>query len=204
MKLAAGDIVFTSARGGGFIGKNIRWWTRTWFEPPTTTSHVAIVVKPAEHLEDCLIVEQTWPRIQLSCLGKYRAAGFEVYRDTSLPAGQLSGIASEALGARGPYGSGKILLFLLDAVLGKVLSLPVVTLGLLTGRRWRGFEPALFTQLNLSGALVCSQFVARLWWDRGYHLGTPWYAATPDALLDYCRSQPDRFISVPLRAQHTH
>lgn len=191
--LKAGDIVFTSAQGGGFIAASIRFWTRTWFESKTFASHVAVVVEPAEQPDDVLIVEQTWPRIRMTSLGRYRHSGYRIYRDTRLSDQDRIRIREAALSARGKYGTSKIFLFLLDAFIGKVLSLPVVLAGLILGRRWKGFEPVIFSQINLSGSLVCSQFVAWLWWMNGYHLGGPWYAMTPDALLDHVEASHPQF-----------
>lgn len=194
MKLRPGDIVFTEAQGGGFVSRMITWWTRTWFEPPTRASHVAVVVEPSEYLEDTLLVEQTWPRIGRTSLGKYlTSSGVYIYRDRQLDEEVSGNIAKSALKSRGRYGWTKIILFLLDAIVGKIISLPVVLLGFLFGRRWKGIEPAIFSHINLTGTVVCSQFVAKLFWDQGYHFGRHYNQHTPDSLMDYCEREEERF-----------
>jgi hypothetical protein len=192
--LRAGDIVFTSAHGGGFVSRQIQWWTRTWFESRTLASHVAIVVEPSTRLQDSIIVEQTWPRIMKSTLGKYYGTSrVYVYRDCALSDNQRMTLVEAALNARGRYGLTKVFRFLANAIIGKVISLPVVLLGLLMGRKVRGFEPPVFDWIDVTGSVVCSQFIAGLWWDLGYHFDKAWQSVTPDDLMDYCQLHPERF-----------
>lgn len=204
-----GDLVFTSAQGGGFFSRQIQFWTRTWFEPPTRASHVAVVVEPSEVLADTLIVEQTWPRIRRTVLGTYAESGFYVFRDLRLMPEDRAAIAANALRAAADseaddrvgehtYGVGKILLFLADAAIGKVISFPWVVLGLCLGRRWKGYEPVILRRIDLTGTVVCSQFAARLWWDPPVeiHLGDHWVSRSPDDLSDYFETRPDRFVPV--------
>jgi hypothetical protein len=195
--LRAGDIVFTKAQGGGFISRQIQWWTRTWFEPPTLASHVAIVVKSSTRLSESIIVEQTWPRIMKSTLGKYYGKSkVYIYRDHALSDDQRRTLAEAALNARGRYGLTKVVRFLANAIIGKVISLPVVLAGLLMGRKVRGFEPPVFDWIDITGSVVCSQFIAGLWWNLGYHFGKAWQSVTPDDLMDFCQIHPERFVRI--------
>lgn len=196
MRLEPGDIVFTAARGGGFLSRQIDFWTRTWFEKPTVASHVALVVESGAIAEDTLMVEMTWPQVRRTVLGAYRDARVRIVRDLRLTEAERHRIAAGALAARGRYGAGKILLFLLDAIIGRIISVPWILVSLLRGRPVRGLEPRIFSRLNLTGEIVCSHLVARLWWQEGYHFGREWIAVTPDDLMDFCEARPERFRNV--------
>lgn len=192
--LLPGDILFTKARAGGWISDLIGWWTRTWGEPPTRASHVALVVEPAEHTDDTLLIEQTWPRQRKAVLGTYAGADVFIYRRVGMPNSQRKSIVDQAwsdLGRR--YGAGKLLLFLADAALGKIISLPIYLLGRLFGRKWRGIEMPIFTRLDITKDLVCSQTVARYYWNSGYHFDGHWLTRNPDNMLDYCESHSSQF-----------
>lgn len=60
--LKPADVVFTQADGGGLISKIILWGTRTWNEPRSRASHVALVAIPEADVTLTNLIEQTWPR----------------------------------------------------------------------------------------------------------------------------------------------
>jgi len=55
----------------------------------------------------------------------------------------------------------------------------------------------LLSRLNLIDAVVCSQAVARAYWDvAGMHFGGEWPSRNPDNILDFCERNPSLFQEV--------
>jgi len=96
-----------------------------------------------------------------------------------------------------PYGYSKIALHLADAVAGKLLSAAYVIPASWFGVKLRGLEFPLLSRLNLLDAVVCSQAVARAYWDRAsVHFGGEWPSRNPDNMLDWCERNPNLFQEV--------
>ncbi len=196
--LKPADVVFTQADGGGLISKIILWGTRTWNEPRSRASHVALVAIPEADVTLTNLIEQTWPRQRREHLDHYlQASSVVIYRLRLINDEERYRIVKLAEADLGkPYGIGNILWFGLDALLGKILSWPVVMIGRLFGRRWRGYEPRLFSRLNLLSPIVCSQTVAKYYSDIGFGFGNAWQTRDPDSMLDFCESHPEIFEKV--------
>jgi len=209
-----GAIVCTTQckRGRGFVewlmalvSRMIAWASRMPGEPATRATHAALVIKGGT-LEQALILEALWPRVQISPLSKY-AGHMTVYRSlrinplicnlmvtrakeqARLTGGRTRGIV---------YGLLKLPLFLLDCLLSKALCYCwIVICALVPGLRYRPFERRIFTRLNLIWIFVCSQVVARVYQEVGgvkfiYH----WSRVTPDDIDDYCGAAVDDFEQI--------
>lgn len=191
--LKPGDVIFTAAQGEGLINRQVNWWTRTWGEPPSRASHVAVVLDLRDPVEDSYIIEQTFPNQQRSVLGKYWfKSDVYIFRRRGLLESSANSIVKRAeseIGKR--YGVGKILLFLADAIIGKIVSLPIYLLGKLLGRKWRGIEFPIFSRLDITKDIVCSQMVAKYYWERGMHFGGHWLTQNPDSMIDHCTENPE-------------
>lgn len=188
MTLKKGSLIFTSAQGGGLISRGIKWSTRKWFEPPTKASHTAIVVEPSKHVMDTLIVEQTFPEIGVTALGKYGDVPWWCFEGKYLTDDNRVALAEAACKASGAYGVGKIGLFLADSLLSKSLSLVPAIAGLALGKRW-SWDIRLFSRLDFTKTYVCSQFVGKLYHDvLNMDFGRDWKVSTPDDQMDYCES----------------
>ena len=209
-----GAIVCTRQRqrGRGFVEwlmAVISWLiaraSRMPFEPKTRATHTALVIKGGT-LEQALILEALWPRVQISPLSKY-AGHMTVYRplrinqlicklmayraqeQARLTGGRTRGII---------YGLFKLPLFLLDCLLSKALCYCwIVICALVPGLTYRPFEKRVFTRINLIWIFVCSQVVARVYQEVGgvkfiYH----WSRVTPDDIDDYCGAAVDDFEQI--------
>ena len=200
MILKPGDVFFTQAQDGGWISRQINWWSRTWGEPPSQASHVGLiqgicqlqkefeigkVVLP--EMESYAIIEQTYPYQRASNLFSYlHRSNVFVYRRTEMSDTMRSTIMARAKAEIGKrYGLGKIILFLLDAAIGKIISLPIFLIGKLFRRKWKGLEFPILTHLNIIRDYVCSQTVAKYYWEQGIHFGGSWLTRNPDNMLDW-------------------
>lgn len=192
--LNGADIIFTAAQGGGFISRRIMGATRTCNEPETRASHVALISVPAPYMPNSVLIEETHPHQDTAPLSKYLKPGINtiIYRRIGISPNQKKAIINAAradIGKR--YGYGKILLFIADAWLGKIVSFPICMLGKMFGRTWRGIEFPIFSRLNITRDLVCSQTVARYYYEQaGISFGRHWLTQNPDSMLDYCEAHP--------------
>ncbi len=208
MQLKAGDPVFTMAqpdsKSGGFISRQILWWNTAWFEPETKCSHMAMIAEDSavifenddadfnyKMLANVPVIEQTSGGQRKVKLGKYlESSNVFIYHNEMVGVPDSEALTRAGLNDLGdPYGYGKILLFLLDAALGKLMSLPICLVGLLFGKRLRGIEIPIFSLLNLTGDYVCSQTIAKYYWlILGICYGEHWRGVTPDRAMDWCES----------------
>lgn len=199
-RLLPADIGLSNVSGGGLVAAGIRWATTAAGEGRSRVSHAFLVEAPAERIEDTVIIESTAPKVRRWTLESYlRRGDIFYYRHRLLEDADRELILEAARRRLGePYGFGKIAWHLLDAVVGKTLSLPVVLLGRILGRRWRGYEPRIFRRLDLGYPLVCSQLVAWAYEQvldasprlRGTGLMFPWQTYSPDDLDDELGDSP--------------
>ena len=194
------DLIFTQAQPGSWIGDQIRWWTRTWNEPVTKVSHIGVAGSVVYGRVDMTkIVEMTSPEgREVNLLDYYGDQDIYVYRALCLQPWLRSDIVEDMRRLIGkPYGYSKILLQLGDAALGKLISATYVLPAKLFGVKLKGLEFPLLSRLNLIDAVVCSQAVARAYWDvAGMHFGGEWPSRNPDAMLDWCERNPSLFQEV--------
>lgn len=184
-----GDLVCTKAQGGGLLSNTILLLQRAPGEERSESSHTAVVREVRTDL--VILREQTMPAIRDAGLEQTYNA-YQLWRLRDLSPIERDKIAKLAARRHGAYGVTKIGLFLLDALLARVISLPIVLIGRLFGRRWRGVEPAVFSRLNVTGMLVCSQWVAKLYYDAvGYEFGGHYLTMTPDKIQDYVRGHSE-------------
>jgi hypothetical protein len=200
-RLRPGCPVFTQAQGGNFASKGILWSTRkgvTWLpwskEPKTEYSHVACVLHGSnKDIRNTMLVEMTWPEMRIVPLSYYLDQGckVEIYEPRYLPSVIMKAIAQKLASYVGKrYGKWKIGLFFIDAMLGKLISLCyVLPIYLFSGGKikLKGIEFALFSRLDITGALVCSQSVAKPFWQLAdMHFGQKGYlSCNPDNMHDY-------------------
>ena len=95
------------------------------------------------------------------------------------------------------YGFGSIVLMALDAVISKVTSALYVfpikwaTLGRV---KLKGWEPAIFSRINITKRMVCSQWVAVMLQRFGsLYTGGAAITANPDRILDHFEKHPSIF-----------
>ncbi len=196
-KLNLGDVISTSVNRdagwqGRFINKGIRWANQSLGEPPTLVSHTAMVYKVGQTIKDTMLLEQTYPKQRIVPLLNYQGSPVYVSRRFSLSALEAERLVTLGTADIGrAYGVGKIALFLADSLVGKAISLPIWGAGKLVGKNWKGVELPLFSRLDVTKDFVCSQTVAKYYWQLGYHLGDFWLHATPDSILDYTSSSSE-------------
>ena len=191
-------MIFTQAQPGSFIGGQIRWWTRTWNEPVTKVSHVGVAGNYGPP-ENQTIVEMTSPEgRKVDLLEQYGDQDIYVYHYSLIDIAVGCDIVNDMSDLIGrPYGYSKIALHLADAVAGKLLSAAYVIPASWFGVKLRGLEFPLLSRLNLLDAVVCSQAVARAYWDRAsVHFGGEWPSRNPDNMLDWCERNPNLFQEV--------
>ncbi len=208
-RLEPGDVLFTQAqpdkKAGAFISNQILWWNKTWWEAKTKCSHMGMIsgfskaFSPDNDDADLiykaiagtLAVEMTSGGQNEITLDKYlKGSTIYIYRNKMVDGDDADALTSAGLDDLGePYGYSKILLLLLDAALGKLLSLPICLLGLIFGKRWRGIEIPIFSLLNVTGDYTCAQKIAKYYWQLlGICFGEHWRGMTPDRAMDHCES----------------
>lgn len=188
------DPVVTDIPQGGILSWTIRYGTTARNEKPSQVAHAALIAEPGETLESTTIVESTSPKVRMSTLGLYlEKSNVYIYRHKLLSHEDRLAIVALAKGRVDQiYGYGKLLWLGMDAVIGKAISLPYVLLGALLGRKWKGYEPRIFSRINLTDPLVCSQLVAWAYQWRLTNIGCDprmqlydeWPIYDPDSLKD--------------------
>lgn len=199
MKTTHGYLVLTQAQPtsklGWLLSHGILKFTQEIDEPPSEVSHAAVTTSVYEwnDIRSIRIVEQTWPKQIISYLQKYLdTSRVIIYRHRWMPQESANRIREGAWAGVGKrYGVIKILWFMFNALLSKVISWPVVMLGKLLGRKWHGIKFRLFSRLARLGPVVCSQMVAKLYSEQGICFGNGWETMTPDDLHDWVKTSPD-------------
>lgn len=193
--LCPGDVVFTQAQPGSWLGDSIRWWTRTWNEPISKASHTGVIGNLA-YPEDATIIEMTSPEgREVKLLERYGDQNIYVYRSDTEMGPEIANEMRQLIGR--PYGYTKILLHLADAALGKLISATWVLPARLFGKKLRGLEFPFLSWMSLVDAVVCSQAVARAYWNlAGIHFGGTWPSRNPDNMLDWSESKEDLWFPV--------
>jgi len=209
-----GAIVCTTQRkrGRGFVEwlmSLVSWLiaraSRMPLEPPTRATHTALVIKGGT-LDQALILEALWPRVQIAPLSKYAGhmTAYRSLRINPLICNLMAHRAREQAKLTGGrtrgivYGLLKLPLFLFDCLLSKALCYCwFMICALVPGLRYRPFEVRLFTHINLIWIFVCSQVVARVYQEVGgvkfiYH----WSRVTPDDIDDYCGAAIEEFEQI--------
>ena len=170
--LRANDIVLTRAET--FIGRAIRFFTRRLGEPPSKVNHVGIMVSPT------LIVEALSTVVRRPLAAAYGPPSKQyiaIYRPLNLTPEEEVQVTQKAEGYVGrKYGYLKIVAQALDWVLQ----------GAYVFRR-------LFRMDNYP---ICSWLVAHAYSAVGKDFGVAAGAATPDDILDFVESRPDKYEQV--------
>lgn len=165
IKLHPGDIIFV--QGSGWLSNTIRKLTRSPGEKPTWVSHCAIAIDQeniVEALQEGVVVRKM----------PYADERVRIYRSRNIPPSALIRIAVRAHGYVGkPYGWIKIAAHALDGFLGGL----------------RVFRRLIF----MSGWPICSYVVAEAYASEGYDFGIDYREATPDDLMDYCKSHLTKY-----------
>ena len=180
-------VILTLAQDGNFFSDIILRRTRTWPEPKSEVSHGAIIVdKDGEYL-----VEQTFPWIQLNLVDKY--PNRKVFKCNYLTQKKAKEICTEAKLAKGFYGVGRIFGFMADSIISQIINIPIILLSKLFKQSWKGIDLRLFSRLNITNTMVCTQFLGKLFHDAGYPMafGKPWQDLTPDDMDDWMTEHTD-------------
>ena len=180
-------IVLTLAQDGNFFSDIILRRTRTWPEPKSEVSHAAIIISKFKNI----IVEQTFPYIHTSDLRKY--PNKKIFAPRFLTEKKINEICNAAENAKGIYGVGRIFGFMVDSIISQIINIPIMLFSKLFKQKWRGIDLRLFSRLNITNTMVCSQFIGKLYHDAGYPLafGKPWQDLTPDDMDDWMTEHTD-------------
>ena len=182
-------VLFAQAQDDNFINKQIKWWNKALGEPKTKVGHVGMIICST-------LIEQTWPEQIASPIDKYKNP--IIYRRKNLSENDEVKLSQSAVGDLGKrYGVLNIVKFLISAVFWKVVTLPFYMihcfLDLFRKQRkpWKGLELSLLQFMLPCKNIVCSQTVAKYYWDIGIHIGGHWLSATPDRMLDHMENHEE-------------
>lgn len=213
--LEKADICFSQGLSAGglfsFITtKAILMVTRRLFEPKSKASHQFMVIKGGDDPRKIVIRQQTSPKIGNAKLSEFMRPGVKlwVFRDRSLSNLEKDLLVDKAKRTKGVYGFGKIITFFIGGFIGKLISillLPISLLLMLLKHKPISVEMNIVHLLNITKTIVCSQFIAKLWWELdnqsgvGRHFGRHWLNVDPDQAMDFCEKYSYRF---PLMLYH--
>jgi cell wall-associated NlpC family hydrolase len=191
-KYQPGDIFFTQSQT--WLGRAIRFFSRSGGESRTMVNHVGIIVRPGWSLRtsgSLVLTAEDIDRVELyssiavealqsvqkhSIQDEYAAKNnkIAVFRAKHLSAEEKDQIVRKAESYVGrKYGYLKIATHLADWFLG--------------GR-------FIFRRLTQSDNYpICSWLVAHAYKDCNIHFGVEAGAATPDDMWDFCQASPDKF-----------
>lgn len=166
--LEVGDVVLTA--GNSLLGRGIRWAERTKGEAPTRINHAAICVKAPD------VIVEADKVVRMGSIWDYHYEDdVVVWRPTNLNDGEKTILAAVAISRIGEkYPMRQLFAYLID---NKILG------GKNVVRRMIG---------NEAGG-VCSRLVARCFQQIHRDFGVPEYAASPDAMDDFCLANPDKY-----------
>lgn len=183
-------IVLTLAQDGNFFSDIILRRTRTWPEPKSEVSHCAVIVDKIGKY----VVEQTFPRIQKSLRDKY--PNCKIFKCNYITEKDATDLCKRAEEAKGIYGVGRIFGFMLDSIISQIINIPIILLSKLFKRKWKGIDLRLFSRLNITNTMVCSQFLGWLFNGAGIRFGKPYQDLTPDDIDDWLESHPKQFTRI--------
>lgn len=193
--LQSGDVVLTRLPGGGLLTKLILLSTRMPGEPKTVAGHVGMIYKAYDDTtDDAYIIEQTSPLVRVAPMLVYVPKQIVIIaRNNELEddvQAKLIETAQKDIGKQ--YGFLKLPLFFLDWLTFYPINLIKLLFHKLTKpkREYKPVQKPIFARVNLTGNLVCSQFLAA-WYESCAKVdfgGDP-ITRTPDDIYDYIEQQ---------------
>lgn len=182
LEVRTGDILVYS--GGSFIAKSIKWFERGYREEPSIASHAGIFsgdgVLGEAHI---FIIEALPPKVvKRDFLTAYRndlkncyfLQPIGIHRSTRM---KIVNEASKLVGL--PYGMTKIFANAVDGLFAKLLK----------KKNFYGIRRFF----RLPAFPICSYLVAHAYKKAGLDFGMKDYYATPDDILDFAFSHPEKY-----------
>ena len=175
--LKRADVVFT--RGNKLLHRLIRWGQTSPGESPTYVNHALLVLSDSPDLPGHAMIIESESRVRAGLLGQlHRGDWFFAYRPLNLNPGEAALIRDAALRRlHEKYGWSQLILQLIDA------------------KVFRGADVAR-RLASRDSRPICSRLVAEAYAVADYTFGLPPAACDPDSMLDFCTTNPDKYLFV--------
>jgi len=176
LDLKPGDIYLT--KGTSLISRGIRYFSTSHGEARTEANHVGLVTAAGTEKSATIVEALTRvKRRRMSAYSNSTSNQVAIYRPINVTPEQIETIVARAEQYVGDkYGYLKIVAHLADWCLG----------GRYVFRRIAAMD----------NYPICSWVVSQSYADAGLNFGVPAGAASPDDIMDFCTSHPEKYMTV--------